>query len=815
MADESKVQSNPVDILHDYKFKRGDVIAKRYQVIEAICYGGFSEVYHCTDTHLMREVAVKVLIKGEGSLREARIAARLYHQNIAEVYDVDTQSDGKPIVVLEYINGITLEKRLSDAPHRRLPLDSSTLKIIREIAEALDYAHSRKVFHRDVKPSNVIIDFNGEVHLTDFGLAEISLPEDQYVSVMTADISERLSGTIAYMSPEQFRDGVSGSEKSDQYSLAIMAYEMLTGRYPYPGREARLIIQIATTPPQPPTSINPDLPKGVDPVLLRALSKTPNERFGSCREFAEKLVAVAEAYVLVQPKYHVAIQSVDIGDWRNALTMLEELNSNAPGFEDTEKYLEIARRQVQLLDLYERASQLVEQGAFREASTTLDFLTQLDSTYDIAILKSRIEEGQARLEQERLHDLYQQAVRQFQQGEFEASVDTLETICQRDPQFPDTDNIESRARNQATRQRELRELLALGKDQADHQQWAEAIATFSLLLEKDPTYPGIDLYLTQTQLWASIAANFSEAEDLHRKGKYAASVDKARSIQSTSKAYRSEDVTALIDKGLNCLHSQFVSQLNAGLYEDCLITLGELEMRTVKFDDLESLGRQARQGRQKQLLKAELDADYGQALEYIRHYDYKKAIAVWQSIQNRRHDLSYSDAQDVEGQALRGLATDFYIKAVVALTERKLKQALNYWQQVKKIEPSYPDRQHIAQRARKLQDKIPDDQNQGKVNKSNLRNAADRSIEAKSAGKTTSGLPSTNSDRTLLRKLLAKHFSLDEMRTLCDDLGIDNEDVPGDNKTGKARELIVYCIRRDRLSDLVNYVKTERPDIKL
>ena len=309
MTSEPEASAVGLPLEHAYIFQTDTLIANRYKVIAPLGFGGFSEVYRCIDNTLGREVAVKVLTKGEVGLKEARAAAKLNHKNIVEVYDVSPLATGQPIIVFEYVSGETLEKRMSDAPHRRLPLDSVTLQIIQQVAEALDYAHTCQIIHRDIKPSNVIIDAAGDAHLTDFGLAEIKLTDEQRGSMMTTDVKERMSGTIPYMSPEQLKDNKLGDEKSDQYSLGIVAYEMLTGRLPYPGHDTALMIQIVTAPPQPPTSLNPDLPKGVGLVLLRALSKKPEDRYPSCSEFAKDLAAASEKYLEASVQYEEAIQS--------------------------------------------------------------------------------------------------------------------------------------------------------------------------------------------------------------------------------------------------------------------------------------------------------------------------------------------------------------------------------------------------------------------------------------------------------------------------------------------------------------------------
>ncbi len=268
----------------------------RYQIQAEIGRGGMARVYRATDTILQRPVALKVLAPqlsldpefAQRFEREAVTVANLRHPNIVTIYDVGEQ-DGLHYIAMELIRGRTLHTVLEERGALGL---GYAVTILEPLGRALDYAHSQGAVHRDVKPHNVMIDIDGRVLLTDFGIAQPAEEE-----------SERLTrtgmfmGTPEYMSPEQAEarrvDG-----RSDLYSLGIVAYEIITGRVPFSGATPQLIVAHAQAAPPPPSSVQPELPSELDVVLARALAKSPQSRFGSGTALVEALRLVARRYTL-------------------------------------------------------------------------------------------------------------------------------------------------------------------------------------------------------------------------------------------------------------------------------------------------------------------------------------------------------------------------------------------------------------------------------------------------------------------------------------------------------------------------------------
>ena len=248
----------------------------KYEIRAEIGRGGMGTVYLGYDPLLDRDVAVKVLaphLVWEKEFvgrfqREARAAAKLKHPNIVTIYDVG-QEGGYYYFVMEYVPGQTLAARLRN--REALPA-KEVLAILRPLASALDYAHYQGIVHRDVKPGNVIVLESGQATLTDFGIARA-----MQVSRMTS--TGTVVGTAEYMSPEQAR-ALNVDARSDQYSLGIVAYQMLTAQVPFQADSTlALMYKVVHEPPPPLTRHRPDLPTGLGTVIERALTKEPGGRY--------------------------------------------------------------------------------------------------------------------------------------------------------------------------------------------------------------------------------------------------------------------------------------------------------------------------------------------------------------------------------------------------------------------------------------------------------------------------------------------------------------------------------------------------------
>jgi serine/threonine-protein kinase len=263
----------------------------RYEVLEELGRGSMGVVYKARDPRIGRVVALKTIAfsfpigpdEEEEFLQrfyhEAQVAGRLNHPNIVTIYDVGEKGpEGEAYIAMEYATGTNLHDLLAGGG--RLPLQQ-VAEVVEKLAQALDYAHQNQVIHRDVKPANIILTEGGQPKILDFGIARLA------AGGLTRP--GKFFGTPNYMAPEQVT-GTDVDGRADQFSLAVILYQLLTGEKPFTGDSVTAIsYQVVNVDPAPPSRLNPALRPSFDRILRKALSKHAGDRYARCQELAEDL----------------------------------------------------------------------------------------------------------------------------------------------------------------------------------------------------------------------------------------------------------------------------------------------------------------------------------------------------------------------------------------------------------------------------------------------------------------------------------------------------------------------------------------------
>ena len=266
----------------------GKVLADRYEILELIGIGGMAYVYRAMDKQEDRVVAVKILkdefLANEEFIRrfrnESRAIALLNHPNIVKIYDV-LFGEFIQMIVMEYIDGITLKEYID---HQKVLKWKEVVHFTVQILRALQHAHDKGIVHRDIKPQNIMLLQDGTIKVMDFGIARFARSDPQ-------TMTDKAIGSVHYISPEQAR-GERIDEKTDIYSVGVMLFEMLTGELPFQGESpVSVALKQIQDLPMKPRDINPNIPKGLEYIILHAMQKDPQKRYQSAAEMLRDLDA--------------------------------------------------------------------------------------------------------------------------------------------------------------------------------------------------------------------------------------------------------------------------------------------------------------------------------------------------------------------------------------------------------------------------------------------------------------------------------------------------------------------------------------------
>lgn len=476
----------------------GRTIGGRYKIESLLGRGGMSSVYKATDPNLQRAVAVKIIHPHltdnpefvKRFEQEAAAVAQLRHSNIIQVHDFN-HVDGVYYMVLEYVPGETLEKKLTalNKAGLRMPL-ADTIRILSTICNAVDYAHQRRMIHRDLKPANVIIDLLGAPILMDFGIAKI-LGTDRIHTATGAAI-----GTAAYMSPEQVKGG-RADHRADIYSLGVILYEMVSGEPPFQGDSTYDVMMQHVHRPVPDIHmVNTNAPHSLIAIIEKALAKFPSERYQTAAEMATALRTVGmqmEGPANTLATRHMdhlgalwreATVLLDAGDYTACIDKLEELKRLDADYQQ-EKVDNL--RHEALNYLYEHILNLLREEKFDESLAVLNTLRKRSAnSQEIEQLEALILEGiHTRDLRIKLDVLYEQAIEHLNEREYQRALDKWKTIKQHEEiGYVDSLQVEQRATEGICLQLYNQAVTALA-----HKQPQKTLAIWQQIKEIDAGYP--------------------------------------------------------------------------------------------------------------------------------------------------------------------------------------------------------------------------------------------------------------------------------------------------------------------------------------
>lgn len=289
-----------------------------FHIVGELGRGGMALVYEAVDTRTDETVALKILyphLMSDGNnikrfQREAKVATRLRHKYIVPVIDFG-EHDDQIYIAMQYMSGNSLAELFAEPRSIKM---KGIIRILGEVASALDYAHTQGVIHRDLKLQNILLDDKRHAYLADFGIARL-------VDGTRLTATGQIAGTPMYMSPEQIR-GKPVDHRSDIYSFSVMSYLLLTGYYPFTGEDSLSIIHkhVKEFPPTP-TEVNTDLPESVDGVLLRGLMKLPKDRYDTAMDMVKALYSAVNT-----PELHQSSTRIDI----RAINPVDSVEMDAP-----------------------------------------------------------------------------------------------------------------------------------------------------------------------------------------------------------------------------------------------------------------------------------------------------------------------------------------------------------------------------------------------------------------------------------------------------------------------------------------------------
>lgn len=570
----------------------GDLFARRYLIEDKLGQGGFGSVYKATDKILEIPVALKVLrlalIENPTTLerlkREVILARKVVHKNVCRIYDIG-ESAGQHYITMEYLEGRTLADMLTE--ESRLSPEIG-LPILRDVLLALEEAHRVGVIHRDLKPQNILVDFNLHARIMDFGIsisADLSRVTQAGVSI----------GTPYYMAPEQF-EGKNIDQRADIYSLGIIMYEMFVGELPFKANTPMAIVFAhLKEAPRKPSEIVPKMPPALEAIILKTLEKEAVNRFQTVKELLKALEPLLSSSTMtgaIPNREQLAHKLIAERNYSQAVKLLAQWATNEPRNASWKKLLSIARSEKTKRDV-RRVRALVKKNNLMRAQLLVEKIKRFNSENDRVITEvKKLEQLVLREKKKSIEAYLQQAREQIANRDWAAASACLESAWNLDPNNPvilaaqeeiqKGQEEQNRIHLQGRLQHEKELFAKLAEEETEEEisrSVKEILQRVEALLHENPGYePGIDFQTRLTE-FLDLQSQSRAIKDQLQKA--------ADALQAVDLNRASSIVGALLGNTRDQTFRKDVSRIDAGFRKiAALFSQGEFEKISAEIEPL-------------------------------------------------------------------------------------------------------------------------------------------------------------------------------------------------------------------------------------
>ncbi|MFZ5918124.1 MAG: protein kinase domain-containing protein [Chloroflexota bacterium] len=659
----------------------GDLLVNKYRILKHLGRGSWGDVYLAEDRLLGRQVAVKHLRTGSGDtqtdvdrlLTETRTIARLRHENVVTIYDV-LEEKGSYYLVLEYAN----EGTVADLLQRQGRLAvRQALELGLAAARALEIVHAEGILHGDIKPSNILLvrDRKGvTAKLADFGLARgITGAEDAPGDFF---------GSVLYAPPEQLHGGTI-DRRADLYALGAVLYEMLTGQppFPYPENVTRVIQSHREASLTPPDQLNAEISPVVSDVVLKALSKAPEERYADARGMGQALSEAIKAHEAWQERieraWAQAQEHEQHGEWEQAAVCYEGALAEQPTHTEARARLERARENINWEKRYREGGQAYDRGAWAEAEEFLAQVVAYDLDYASGDAAAKLEEARR---QRQLADWYTEAQDHEAAERWAEAVDLYLQILAQESDYKDT----SARLSHSVDQRKRHDLYLKAQEHLAVQEWAEAVKTLQELEHRAQDHKEVAILLARAQRQKQLHEQYTRACQALNEGEWASAIQAFSRVLELEPEYADAAVKrAIADRQARLaeLYDRARAEMAAEEWANAVTTLETIRKIAPAYQDVDSRLEEAR-GKQH---LAEL---YQEAMTFFGEKKWEQAISRLEQI--RQQQPGYPDVEEKLQEAQKTQRLDaLYAQARQHEGEQEWDRAIAAYSDILKIDPNH------------------------------------------------------------------------------------------------------------------------------